>query len=362
MANCPSKSSSSNQSLLSRKCSFCGAAKRCSIKNCKGYNMQCSKCKLFGHVGQCCSDYTKSKGRKTMKSDNRSNVVDKEGDVADSVNSICLKRVITDKPQQVKAIVWCNMRNRFTQQLSPNHTSLKLEIETLHSVDLDWTGNSVVITKEPITAPNKRFTTDTSNCPDTGATITVTGKHVMKKMGLKVINLHKDQTRCSTADGSPLKMLGFIPVKLRVKGKDGQTHETNKCLYFAEGVNAMMVSLRALKNLGCVPEHWPLPASHVYGLTEEDNKDKEEEKEEVIVTRQPTPNRPSQPPFPFTEENIPKLKEWLVKVFSASSSSFLTLVSSFLECLALSCTVIIVSDLLLNEHSLVGSTTSWYGQ
>ena len=51
MANCPSKSSSSNQSLSSRKCSFCGAAKRCSIKNCKGYNMQCSKCKLFGHVG-----------------------------------------------------------------------------------------------------------------------------------------------------------------------------------------------------------------------------------------------------------------------------------------------------------------------
>ena len=159
-------------------------------------------------------------------------------------------------------------------------------------MDLDWTGNSVVIAKEPITVPNKRFTTDTSNCPDTEATITVTGKHVMKKMGLRVINLHRDQTRCSTADGSPLKMLGFIPVKLRVKDKDGQTHKTNKCLY-------TLVSLRALKNLGCVPEHWPLPASHVYGLTEEDDKD-EEEKEEVIVPRQPTSDRPSQPPFPFT--------------------------------------------------------------
>ena len=140
-------------------------------------------------------------------------------------NSIRLNKVVTDKPQQVKAIVWCNVRNRFTQQLSPNHTSLKLEIETLHSVDLDWTGNSVVIAKKPITAPNKRFTVDTSNCPDTGATITVTGKHVMKRMGLKNINLHRDQTRCSTADGSPLKMLGFIPIKLRVKDKDGQTHK-----------------------------------------------------------------------------------------------------------------------------------------
>ena len=77
----------------------------------------------------------------------------------------------------------------------------------------------------------------------------------MKKMGLTVATLHKDQTRCSTADGSPLKILGFIPVKIRVKDSKGKKHETNECLYFAEGVNTTLVSLRALKNLGCVPQH-----------------------------------------------------------------------------------------------------------
>ena len=87
--------------------------------------------------------------------------------------------------------------------------SLKLGMETLHSMDLDWFGNTVKIAKKNITAPNKRHRTDTSNCPDTGATITVAEKHTMKKIGLQISNLHRDQKRCSTADGSPLKMLGF---------------------------------------------------------------------------------------------------------------------------------------------------------
>ena len=71
---------------------------------------------------------------------------------------------------------------------------------------------------------------------DSGANIMVSGNHTMKKMGQKLSNLHKHQTRCSTADGSPLKMLGFIPVKIRVKDSEGQKHETNTCLYFTEGV------------------------------------------------------------------------------------------------------------------------------
>ena len=120
------------------------------------------KCKLFRHFDQCCVEWTWSKCRKTAmesKPYQGANTVDKEGDMT---NSICLNRVVmgrhghsvifnwvvTDKPQQVKAIVWCNTRNRFTQQLSPNHMSLKLGMETLHSMDLDWFGNTVKIAKK----------------------------------------------------------------------------------------------------------------------------------------------------------------------------------------------------------------------
>ena len=91
--------------------------------------------------------------------------------------------------------------------------SLKLWLETLHSMDLDWFGNSVKIAKKPVTAPIKRQRTNTLNCPGTGATITLAEKHTMKKIDLQISNLHRDQKRCSTAVGSPLKMLGFTTFK-----------------------------------------------------------------------------------------------------------------------------------------------------
>ena len=91
--------------------------------------------------------------------------------------------------------------------------SLKLGMETLHSMDLDWFGNAIKIAKKNITGPNKRHRTNSSNCHDTGATITVAEKHTMKKIGLQISSLHRDQIICSTADGSSLKMLGFTTCK-----------------------------------------------------------------------------------------------------------------------------------------------------
>ena len=52
----------------------------------------------------------------------RVNSLDKEGDMANSIclnrvvtdchgQSVVLNRVVTNEPQQVKAIVWCNLRN-----------------------------------------------------------------------------------------------------------------------------------------------------------------------------------------------------------------------------------------------------------
>ena len=72
-------------------------------------------------------------------------------------------------------------------------------------------------------------------------------------MGLMVSNLHKDQTRCSTADGTPIKILGFIPVKIAARDSEGTKHEANECLYFAGKICSTLIPLRSLKNLGCIP-------------------------------------------------------------------------------------------------------------
>ena len=54
----------------------------------------------------------------------------------------------------------------------------------------------------------------------------------MKKMGLMVNNFQKDHTKVSAMEGSAIKVLGFIPLKLRVKEQEGQVYEAKECLYF----------------------------------------------------------------------------------------------------------------------------------
>ena len=80
-----------------------------------------------------------------------------------------------------------------------------------------------------------RKAVDSINCPDTGASITLAGRPLMKKMNLTPKNLYKDNTRVSAAKGSLIKVLSLIPVKLRIQ-HEGTTWETNECIYFMNGV------------------------------------------------------------------------------------------------------------------------------
>ena len=81
-----------------------------------------------------------------------------------------------------------------------------------------------------------------------------------------------------------------------------------------------MVSLGALKNLKCVPESFPLPPSEsASSLMKKDEEEYEEEDEKEVKPRQPTPHRPQELPFPTMEENVPKLKAWLINKFAGSS-------------------------------------------
>ena len=98
--------------------------------------------------------------------------------------------------------------------------------------------------------------------------------------------------------------------------------ETNECLYFAEGILNTLVSLTALKNLGCVSKNFPYSdVETASSLTEKDDVDYEEDphEEEVIKPRGETPDRPDKLPFPPVEENVSKLRVWLVEKFGSSS-------------------------------------------
>ena len=104
----------------------------------------------------------------------------------------------------------------------------------------------------------------------------------MKKLGLTNDNLLRDNTKVSAAEGSKIKLWGFIPVTLQVCDGAGGVREASECLYFGDGILNTLVSLTALKNLGCVSRNFPYPDFETASsLTDRDDEDYEEDPKET---------------------------------------------------------------------------------
>ena len=72
---CRKKSAQSAPNKVIRSCSFCGATARCKAKNCKGMDNKCNKCSLYGHLPNCCTEWTQSKARKSLENTKDANSV-----------------------------------------------------------------------------------------------------------------------------------------------------------------------------------------------------------------------------------------------------------------------------------------------
>ena len=63
-----------------------------------------------------------------------------------------------------------------------------------------------------------------------------------------------------------------------MKDGAGETREANECLYFEEGILNTLVSLSALKNLGCMSKNFPYPdVETASSLMDRDNMDSKED-------------------------------------------------------------------------------------
>ena len=91
---------------------------------------------------------------------------------------------------------------------------MNLEIKTLHGVEIKNDDGGIRRAKVPITKENKRKMVETNNCPDTGASVSISSRNLMRKMGITQDNLIQD--RVAAAEGSTIKAWGFLPVKMKI--------------------------------------------------------------------------------------------------------------------------------------------------
>ena len=144
---------------------------------------------------------------------------------------------------------------------------------------------------------------------DTGAEVSVMGRTHLMQLGLSSKHLAKTSRRLQHAAGGGLQVLGTIRVQLSL-----QDRQTSESIFVVAGVDDIFLSLSACRQLSIV--HADFPCHQIGAIS--DAYPSEAADMAADKPRQ-VPDRPVQPPFPPTEENIPKLEAWLKERFSDST-------------------------------------------
>lgn len=141
--------------------------------------------------------------------------------------------------------------------------------------------------------------------PDSGATICLGGTIHLRHMGLTIDNLIPSRKVVRAVGDSTLECQGWLPVTFSVGG-----HTTKQALYICERIKRLYFSKAACIDVGILHKEFPNPSMAMQSL-EVENKVQDTENRV-----KPLPTRPDSLPFPATEANIGKLKDWLLECFA----------------------------------------------
>ena len=141
--------------------------------------------------------------------------------------------------------------------------------------------------------------------PDSGANICVGGPQHLAKFNLSIEDLIPPgrTSKFSTSSGESVVLIGWLPAKITIGN-----NVTSQPFYISRSVDRIYLSSYALIDLNILPPTYPLPMDHSATVR--------------AVAAEPTepsrqlPERPEKLPFAATEENIPKLKDFLIQAFA----------------------------------------------
>ena len=135
--------------------------------------------------------------------------------------------------------------------------------------------------------------------PDSGASICLGGTRHLPQLGIDDKDLIPCRKRVNAVGGSTLTCKGWLPAEFTIGN-----HTTRQPLFICDKVDRIYFSRAGCTDVKILPESFPYPM---------DSQASVASAEEVISI----PKRPEKLPYPPTEENIPKLKDYLVKQFKS---------------------------------------------
>ena len=136
--------------------------------------------------------------------------------------------------------------------------------------------------------------------PDSGAGICLAGPQHVLKLGIPLESLIPCTKKVTAVGGSVLTCIGWLPAQFQIG-----SNTTRQPLYICQKINRIYFSRRGCTEVNILPTSFPYPMNYTKPSVSE------------ISTEIP-PARPVKIPFPPTEANVGKLKNYLIEKFEKS--------------------------------------------
>ena len=315
-------------------CHYCGkhghgknSPARVRKLECPAYGKHCDHCGRANHFGAVCQ--AKSQPGKRRSTPPNVTTSEAEGAVFDAlcmVNNSC-------QHQSTSAItldhhLYNDLNDCWVWQKSQPQPLITLTA-TLHPDDYKALGF------QP--ASQQPQSIRLSAMADTGCQSYLASTTVLRRLGLNQKDLIPVTTRMHAANNSDIKILGAIILRFSGTSQSGQTSETRQIVYITNDSNKLFLSRETCTALGIISGNFPTVGEAPQPSTANEKQKPSDAAEQIHLS--PTPNtlesahhqscncphrtapptKPTQPPFPATEENRQHLQEWLLDYYKSST-------------------------------------------
>ena len=147
--------------------------------------------------------------------------------------------------------------------------------------------------------------------PDSGADICLAGSKHLVKLGIRTDELITCRKTITAVGGHVLKCRGCLVMEFNISG-----NTTRQPLYICDRVDRIYFSRKGCKEVHILPSSFPFPAQTDVASIEPATPTHPMEPTTACTAPEPVlPPRPTALQFTDTEENIPKLKQYLIEKF-----------------------------------------------
>ena len=212
-------------------------------------------------------------------------------------------------PAWGKKCFGCGKLNHFRKHCSSTNPSAQLLEMSCMVAEVGKSNYITVKIRPNVIGNSNNISKVLSAFADTGANICLLGPKQMSDLGVTDKDLVSCNARISVAGGTYITAVGKLGVTIALNGK-----KTTQTAYYSKKADRFFLNRQTCIDLGIVPSCFPQPYCANINC---DNTSEEQPK--PAVGRSGAPAKPHKIPFDPTEDNIPKLKKYLVDVFAQSA-------------------------------------------